>query len=545
MYFDFHTHPSTKPLLAVHKVSKLPPDCWLTIEIQVVIFIDELPGLVGDRLDSQSSLEQMRDGKIGLTVLPLHALEIAFAKAAFMQTLKKVANVKPPYTFNKELVDKVATRKAGYKYFDLIKKEFDLLTKSLNDKFILIDKVPSSPLAPDKLHALLSIEGGHCFLSNENIDKFPQDDNSAIEKVIDRYNEFLALAKSKNGRVAYLTLTHIGRSPTCSQAFAFAMKKEKKITQNFLPKNYDPNAAITPLGWRMVKHSLSNGILIDIKHMSYRARCEYYKFVKEQHAKGNKIPIVGTHMGAAGIDFTTVRNMATTNRYGWKEMGKYWRRKRLKVRRYDGLAGSQFYPISLNLYDEEIRFIVNSGGLIGVSLDERIVGYKRYEHSEFDIDYMTEADFSWFTGEGYNNFRSTLPPTPKGDFVTKPGIPEYACIGGVKKHQIYYLANNILRFVYAGGPTAWKHLCIGSDFDGLVDSVEACKTAAQLPSLRKNLKKPLKDLILSVPAPGNTFHVKMKHLDEDLDSKLDDLFFNNGYEFLKKHFSGEPKSFYS
>ena len=531
MNFDLHCHPSTKPFLTGINAQKRK-DCWTTICIHLIFGMDEWEGVGGDRLDSQSSLTQMKEGQVGLTVLPLHALEHAFAEAGFFNlimfaTKPELSNAR----ISRKLLRRIRKNRNGYTPFDNTLEELKHLSASQGDGFAFVSKIDDD-LPKNQINALLAIEGAHCLLTI-NPDDFKHEDQTQINQALDRYKEISDTIKLNKGRLAFLTLTHIGRGPLCTQAFAYSRPKEKQIGEEFMPKDVGATA-IRKVGWKVIKKSLKDGVLIDLKHTSYRARCEYYEYVKTQAAKGKHIPIIASHMGAAGVAFTRYRNHLK------KSTDFHHGAHKIVARRYKGLFDLRFYTIALNLFDEEIRFIVDNQGLIGISLDERILGRKRDKASSdttltYEFDYMSPNDMAWCRGEEYDTYRSTVFSTvPSGDFDSDEDRS--------KDKGIYYLCNNILRFVYAGGKEAWKHLCIGSDYDGLIDAINECETADRLPQLRLDILNPLKESILSVDNPEETFHVDLDNLDADLKQKVDDLFENNGFSFLKKHFSTDPIS---
>lgn len=545
MYFDLHLHPSTKAMFAVDPATGKNPDCWKQLEIRVVIALDESPLVGSDRIDSQASLKQIKEGNIRVGIFPLHALEIPFARASFMKQLEQTAEVVGPLEFDRSFPKNIREKKPGYGFFDLLKKELGLLVNSLNGNFRFINDA-ATPISNGTVHAFLSVEGGHSFLNGEDVDNFPQTDE-AIANVLQRFDELYDSVSTHGGRIVYQTLTHIGRSPFCAQAFAFAMNNTRKIPDDFMPRDAAPVGvpqAIRKVGWALIEKCLAKGILMDIKHMSYRSRCEYYWYVYKQRQEGNHIPVMATHMGAAGYSFKKAQDK-------WVEWPNTHQPNAVKIEipRPKGLLKTQFYPITLNLYDEEIKFIVESEGLIGISLDERVIGYKRImpandTDKRLDYDFYAPLDYIALQQMGIVNFTDHMEMDfpQKPHYRSKPGVDETPWQNRSEEH-LYFYCNNLLRFVYAGGPNTWKHICIGSDFDGLVDAIECCKTSAELPLFRLNLKAPLKKMILSVDNPEAMFHVNMNDLDNDLETKLDDLFFNNGHRFLNRYFSGPPSPF--
>ena len=115
MFFDLHTHLTLKPFL-----SHLKPDkkisCWEPIK--VCLFFDEF-SITGDRLDSQSCLTQMFDGKVTLTVVALHALEREMSETIFIKILSLLS-----MKLSNRLLSYIRKCRPGYGYIDLIRGEF-------------------------------------------------------------------------------------------------------------------------------------------------------------------------------------------------------------------------------------------------------------------------------------------------------------------------------------------------------------------------------------------------------------------------------------
>jgi len=149
-----------------------------------------------------------------------------------------------------------------------------------------------------------------------------------------------------------------------------------------------------------------------------------------------------------------------------------------------------FYQWNINLCDKDIKVIVESEGLIGISFDQRILGQKRSRRIS-------------------------------------------------KRRAIDLMVRNIVAMVVSARENVtvqperiWKCLTIGTDFDGLIDPVDHFQTAAQfglfknrllvvLESLRKTRKK---DLFLD----NNPFTPQQV---------VDMIGFYNAYNFTVKHYN--------
>src|SRR5690606_10738749 len=108
-------------------------------------------------------------------------------------------------------------------------------------------------------------------------------------------------------------------------------------------------------------------ILIDVKHMSARARKEYYEAIvrpynanyehwsADKQARYGRLPVLFSHAAYAGADtLDTLIEKAD--------------------REHDHYHVPPFYAWNINLCDEDIREVHASGGLIGLCFDQRICG---------------------------------------------------------------------------------------------------------------------------------------------------------------------------
>ncbi|MBA3900537.1 MAG: hypothetical protein H0X62_10060, partial [Bacteroidetes bacterium] len=106
--------------------------------------------------------------------------------------------------------------------------------------------------------------------------------------------------------------------------------------------------------------------LIDIKHMSLKSRKDYYEY---RRSKGYSEPILATHMGVTGLSWDYKFPVSACKKFKGRgySMIKYYQEKQ------EG-ALVPFNPCSINMYDEDIKEVLLSGGLIGMSLDRGILG---------------------------------------------------------------------------------------------------------------------------------------------------------------------------
>jgi microsomal dipeptidase-like Zn-dependent dipeptidase len=134
----------------------------------------------------------------------------------------------------------------------------------------------------------------------------------------------------------------------------------KPPINSLVNQNKGKNKGITEAGWHVIRELLSreNGkrILIDTKHMSVAARKEYYAFVSNYNSINpqDAIPIVSSHAGVNG--YTTMDSSIKEN----DVIGKARTHK--------------FYRWSINVSNEEVKIIHESGGLVGLMMDRGMLG---------------------------------------------------------------------------------------------------------------------------------------------------------------------------
>lgn len=199
------------------------------------------------------------------------------------------------------------------------------------------------------------------------------------------------------------------------------------------------NEGITPLGWRVMQELLAvdNGrrVLIDIKHMSIKARKEYYRMLESHNrlTTNDKIPVVCSHTGLSA--FKTFKAGA---------------RHKDKPRK---MRNSAFNNWGINLCDEEIKIVAASGGLIGLMVDKGLLA----------------------------------------SHIRLQEIKELSDIAHQKDALLELIAQNIFRIVEAvGDKSGWDLMALGTDYDGLITHIDMYPEAACLPDLKRDLVDYLK-----------------------------------------------------
>lgn len=284
----------------------------------------------------------------------------------------------------------------------------------------------------------------------------------------------------------YLTLTHLSDIPEHKLAtHAHGMKLLKStagspvgngITEagkDVIDKAYTLKVKIqeTPLKEKNAP------VLIDMKHMSLKSRLDLYV---HRRLKGYQVPILASHMGVTGYSISEWKNalesaqllrMETpcveivTNR---KTAGKW------------GFLNKafSFNPWTINLMDEDIEEVVNSKGLIGVSLDVRILGWQDLKSKGDKSELMSLEDFRYFFPERYARITG-VKPTEDTESWLIPGKDE--------RHPLALCFNiiHILSVIQTRNDLSepWHYICLGSDFDGLINPVIECRNSGNFGEL--------------------------------------------------------------
>lgn len=315
----------------------------------------------------------------------------------------------------------------------------------------------------NSLAVILNIEGGHALECGA-----PCTEALAMQDHKILIKENIEKIKSWTYPIFSINLAHHFDNQLCGHARSLKSPISLVFNQS---ENLDKG--ITELGWVAVENLLSekkgNRILIDSKHMSVQSRKEYYDYIRNHNKQnpGDKIPLIYGHAGASGIE-TMAESISKPDN------GRKFR-------------GSYFNNWSINVSDEEINYIHESGGLIGVMLDKGLLG---------------------------------SPDTLKTIRALKSENQR-------KKAFITLLLDNIFHIVRAvGDRRGWDVVTMGSDFDGMITHMDPYPTASAIPNLYQDLLD-----FLAITEYKN--HLWYGYSPEEILSKL---FRENALNFLKLNF---------
>jgi microsomal dipeptidase-like Zn-dependent dipeptidase len=261
-----------------------------------------------------------------------------------------------------------------------------------------------------------------------------------------------------------------------------------EVIRKVLDQRPGINSGITDLGIFVMNELLDNSggqrrILIDTAHMSIKVRQWYYQYLTD---RGDHIPVFVSHTGVNGK-----ANMAMAEMHGTPDT-IHNEADRLYV------LSDQFNPWDVFVSDEEIMIIHNSGGIMGLNLDQRIgMGKKKLDETKKQASFSTvkKAREIW----------------------VKPFVDE-----------ILHIARYICEQT-GQKDTIWDNISIGSDFNGMITPLQPFRNAEKFPALQKYIFRELKkrsaaEVVLS----GCT--------DSDIQEITDKIMWKNNLRFLEKHF---------
>ena len=193
--------------------------------------------------------------------------------------------------------------------------------------------------------------------------------------------------------------------------------------------------------------------------------------------------------------------------------------------------GAYYNCSSINLYDEDIETILLSGGLIGLSFDQRILGFAdenilRNVTVPHDVEYISELEANFFLEKN----PSELPLWSDDDKVwTSEDFENLDPAFNVLLHPLF-LINHIIHILFIaknnpliGIEKAMKQICLGTDYDGLINAIDNCKSVDKL-DVFKNFA--------IIRLPGLLQKAGLGNDGIDVNTLVENVFYNNGKNFV-------------
>lgn len=520
-FFDFHCHPGMKSRLAPRGQEPSP---WMDIKVQLEVWksirIDVSPAFA-DALDSQASLHQLWEGSVNLIGLIVHSIEKHVAAGLLEMGIVRsgaILQLDP---------DKIAESAKGDHYYAIAKAEIQGLADNTKPpasmglpegaqlKFIRSMKEYDRN-DPNTIHALLILEGSQNLFDDPEA---PDAKEQFFRNLDDLTSKF---------RLFAMNLCHFQQQPLANHAFAM------QVLNNILPF-YPIGRGITELGYEVVRELYRRGIFVDLKHLGHFTRKELYRLRAEE---GITLPLICSHAGVTGI--SEMDKLRYIYHESPKDAGPVWKINFMK--KWGHVKDTAYNMISLNLYDEDIEEIIISGGMIGISLDQRIIGFPGdepvlYNQGIFptDLDYVSKKEADVFFGPGSPG---GIPPGPEdNDEVMNADDAANQNSGFTEELHALYFLNQVLHILYVAKKSkrgiklkdALKRICIGSDLDGLVNPIDCCMTTADYADFKSKLLR-----IMNKKSfwRGSGFAFG----DIDAEALLEGIFFTNAEAFLIKNY---------
>lgn len=463
---DIHLHPTLKPYGHSFYQNENKNDLLSSACIwhpDPPTNLDELEeNILGFPPYRECDFTTMVNGRVNIAVVSLYPMETGFVNPQLFKSESK------------ELIDMITLfgrdriaylQSAGYNYFSDLNNEYNYLL-TLNKKnpingihqYELLTSGAALATPTTNVQVLISIEGAHVFCNGHNVE-----DPDAWTKVEERI-EFIK--KNWEFPPFFITFCHHFYNGLASHAQSLFIKVAGKdlLDQSYkLNQPIENGKYISTTGYKVIDllYSQQNGkrILIDIKHMAKNTRHEFYAYRK---GKYDSIPLICSH--GALIDF---------------------------------------YSQDINLNPEDIKEIYHSEGLIGIELDQRILGYNQQQEKNRFWNWLTSI------------FRSRK----SNDLLWAEYF--WKNIMAIAE-QCYDLNVNT---------DPWKLICLGSDFDGIINPLNKFRTSTDLQALSECILKNLIDYWGS----GRS-KIPANHLGIDAHTVVYNIMYKNAKEFIIKNY---------
>lgn len=552
LFFDAHLHLTLKNQFSKGGNSTSP---WKAITRNDLK--DGLPellklfglGTLDKTFSSQSSPDQLIRANYRLVVCPLFAPDVDLVRAIsskkiFMKILKRFHNTNFGMVLSFERYGELGNENNP---FSIVENDLRLLVQMdpADPSRSLVFLKKASDFRSDtsgQLGVVFSIEGLHSLRSDLTLndeDQIFTDIKTNLEKLL-----------ARGLTVVMANLTHIDNCnrKICNQAYAM----DGMRSNGFKEKALRPvGHGLPALGRRLVDLLESHWIAVDIKHTSVLARRELYAFRKES---GITSPLVSSHSGIAGIPFDSPEEGFRDYIFEAKKQDRVQQIKVAKVVKYKfpkPFVEVGFNATSISLFDEDIQAIYESDGLLGISMDERVLGYSRAHKLDpevfsdnvglildsfgnrkrvmLDRDYISNSEFEHL-GLNRGKRGSKLKNTVDAEELIKMVVGNST---NVPPYQFFHFLNHVFHCVVLAdridGPAGVEKiltriLCVGSDFDGLIDAMDLCLNCSQSNSIKMKFIEEFPEILalnhLQLPSGLS------------IQTVADRLFYENGRDFV-------------
>lgn len=515
-YFDFHMHPTLKTLFSDPENKTSPFDKLDTRRIPGLLrWCTDLDFV----LSSQANLDQLFRNRVDIMGFPLFIPDRALLDNKLVREDATKSNLK--VYLNAEQLDQLID---GNPFENLLTHELPAITDTAQFGFpektvyILTNVEDYDGPQPDNLYVFFTLEGLHTLCNRPN-DYDLDVIKTNLERITDDYP------------ILSVNLCHMERSDVCNHAFGIQFINDHR----FLPQGYGLNLA----AYDMIAFLQERKILIDIKHMSLKSRLDLYKHYK---LRGYDLPVICTHAGMTGISHRDI-NRYLSRRYRTNRRHKTVHLRLAKPMKYGNHPRPAFNASSINLYDEDVAFILQSGGLIGLSLDKRILGYVDWEHNSNsrqpvpnDTEYIAEREFPFFfdTSEGSIEIGEAI---EHDQVLTWNDLHDGGLVNpALGRYHLRFFFQQIVHILAIAEQIdyskekALRQICLGSDFDGIINPIWCCESVDELDQFR--------ELVRTQFVPFCEECGMRLPTGFDSDRFTENLFYENGKQFVLSYLPG-------
>jgi hypothetical protein len=524
---DFHTHTTLKYYASSHpnnKKIKLWDEYIPNCSSRIYNELKNIEALKEVSSSTQSDFINLAEGNSVLNYIVLGQLEAGFTRIEFPSNNMLFSNLNawfgiigPLFAFRKQklkfiecisgvsfdklmFLNKKIESKGNYdSYFEEFKKEVEYILTHVNKSFLSKNGKNITVRLPNDKNELTQ------FLNESNsnlilifaiegiqaIGKIGKIRNNDLKGHLQHYKEainFLRIPFSFEGKTYSIKPFYISPAHHFPN-FLFGHSKTLSGTiGNLLEQEINPKQGISKEGIEILDALLFsiNGkrIFIDIKHFSVQSRKDYYKYL-DLVDPDKTIPVICSHTGITNTS---------------------WERLDDSIPDDNESKNNYFLDWNINLYYEELLIISERDGLIGIQLDEKRIGDGFFSNSRN----LTHAE-------------------------------------RVLESEKLLLANILVIVRTIKDKKAWDLICIGSDFDGLINSLDNAANTKSLPALKLRLTEMIDNPILSWDLQGLGINkdlnfILTQHEIENLkygltgEEIMEKIFWTNLKEFTLIHF---------
>lgn len=417
--------------------------------------------------------------------------------------------------------------------------------------------------APDTLCIVNSVEGAHAFADNlvdrlgHPLDIYAEERRfmrSVRPRGGDSWFELYVAAMVNNiDKVTsnwahtpfFVNLAHhyynhlCGHSPSLTGMVDFLLPQEGGAPNGAGPDTNYYHLGIRPWGLKVVAQLLKRRtqlgqpvrrVLIDTKHMSPQARLDYYTTVVDPRREQfqDPIPIIASHTAVSGRK-EMARSIA--NDYDLlpdeREPSRYF---------YDGI---------INLFDDEIRRIVASDGIMGLMIDERrIMGNDVTPESGLtNKSYKQASDANkqlmkdW-TMVGHRHAWGELSDVEYAQERKRVEDSMAPLLDRLRPAYLSVVLRQVFHILDLVGQDGWGHIAIGTDYDGVINPIDVYKRSSDMRTLPKDLES-FWTAMTQHPDAGIR-ELYGRHLyGKSIRYWVNKLLWQNGNDFLKAYFTDD------